>query len=275
MSKKILLTNDDGIKSPGLQILKENLENEGFIVFTCAPENNRSGCSHAISISKEKLLVKKLKENVYTIMDANPVDCVKVFLKGIAKEPIDIVVSGINLGPNLGYDIYYSGTVGAAREANINGIPSIAISYNPWNGKNFIVEEKNLVSIAQVIPEIIKGIFPYLNPTFLLSLNFPYGSIYSIKGVEYRYIGGRFFDEQVVVECNNDGMLEARYIGEPPLSYDNIPDWSDTAAEKNYILSITAIPLSNHPNIINNTHKIGENITKIIENIIYQKLGKL
>ena len=122
---KILLTNDDGIQSLGLTALEETLKRDHEI-WVVAPDTERSGTSHGITL-KNAVKMRKAGERRFSL-DGTPADCVLYsFLGAIPVKP-DIVVSGINLGPNLGTDIIYSGTVAAAREAALKAIPGIAVS---------------------------------------------------------------------------------------------------------------------------------------------------
>ena len=123
----ILTTNDDGIDSPGLQILNRELARE-HEVWTVAPKHERSGTSHGITM-KAPVCLHQVDERSY-YMDGTPADCVAYSLLGAIPAEPDVVVSGINLGPNVGTDILYSGTAAAAREAALNGIPGIALSIN-------------------------------------------------------------------------------------------------------------------------------------------------
>jgi 5'-nucleotidase len=122
---RILLTNDDGIDSSGLQELRKALEHR-HEVWTFAPNGERSGTSHSISL-KEAVRVRKEGERSFSC-SGSPADCVLFsFLGAIPIRP-DLVISGINKGPNIGTDIIYSGTAAAAREAALRGLPGIAIS---------------------------------------------------------------------------------------------------------------------------------------------------
>jgi 5'-nucleotidase len=122
---RILLTNDDGISSPGLESLYRTFSKQ-HEVSIIAPDSERSGTSQSITL-KDSVRVKKISENRY-ICSGTPGDCVIVaYLGGLIEKP-EIVISGINIGPNLGTDIIYSGTVAAARQAVIFGFPGIAVS---------------------------------------------------------------------------------------------------------------------------------------------------
>jgi 5'-nucleotidase len=129
---KILVTNDDGIDAEGLSVLVDYLkaardsQGKGHEVTVIAPDKERSGVSHAMTL-KHPTKVRMLSDRVYSC-SGTPADCIIVAGLGILKERPDIVVSGINRGPNLGTDIIYSGTCGAARQAALAGIPAIAVS---------------------------------------------------------------------------------------------------------------------------------------------------
>ncbi len=127
---KILLTNDDGIDSPGLQELKKALVEEHEI-WVIAPEGNRSGSSHSITLHAP-IRMKRLSERDYS-SDGSPADCVMMACMGFLRERMNLVISGINLGPNLGTDIVYSGTAAAARQAALMGMPALACSLNAFN----------------------------------------------------------------------------------------------------------------------------------------------
>jgi len=121
----LLLTNDDGIDSPGLTILREELDKR-YRVYVSAPARDRSGISNAIAM-QDPIKIRKLGERVYSC-SGYPADCVLTACLGALPEIPDCVISGINLGPNLGTDIVYSGTAAAARQASIMGKPGIALS---------------------------------------------------------------------------------------------------------------------------------------------------
>lgn len=121
----ILLTNDDGIRSPGLQSVK-NILGTRHDVFVVAPDGERSGTSHRITL-KGPIQLKKIDDGVFSC-SGSPADCVIVGLLSGKIPPPDIVISGINIGPNLGTDLIYSGTAAAARQAVLMGKPALALS---------------------------------------------------------------------------------------------------------------------------------------------------
>ncbi|MFP4363950.1 MAG: 5'/3'-nucleotidase SurE [Spirochaetia bacterium] len=121
----ILLTNDDGVTSPGIYALKDALEPEHSVCII-APDTEQSGTSHKITL-KDPLRVKEVEDRVLSC-GGTPADCVMIAYLGAAPEKPDLVISGINFGPNLGTDIIYSGTAAAARQAALMGYPGIAVS---------------------------------------------------------------------------------------------------------------------------------------------------
>lgn len=121
----ILLTNDDGIEARGLKVLQESLRSLGRVV-TVAPSEERSASGHGLTIH-HPIRITPLREDYYSV-SGTPVDCVIFAFRKILSRLPDLVVSGINHGPNLGDDVHYSGTVAAAREAAFYQIPALAVS---------------------------------------------------------------------------------------------------------------------------------------------------
>ncbi len=132
---RILLSNDDGIFAPGLQVLHDALQPLGHDLIVVAPESEQSAASHAITIS-EPLRVRPYQGNHglsgYAVR-GTPADCVKLALSVLLGKPPDLVISGVNQGPNTGISVIYSGTVAAAAEGTLNRIPSMAISLDAFD----------------------------------------------------------------------------------------------------------------------------------------------
>jgi 5'-nucleotidase len=126
---RLLLTNDDGINSPGLLLFAAALRKAGHRVFVLAPSADRSGVSHSITFLNGPTKIVRIDEDTWSC-DGTPVDCVVIGLMGGLPEcaPFDAIVSGINRGANLGTDLVYSGTAAAARQGALCGIPSLALS---------------------------------------------------------------------------------------------------------------------------------------------------
>lgn len=121
----ILVTNDDGIASPGLRVLAQSLQSLGRVVVV-APDRERSAVSHALTLHSPLRATEKAPD--WWAVDGTPTDCVNLGIHGLLKAKPDLIVSGINLGANLGDDLTYSGTVAAAMEATLMGVPAFAIS---------------------------------------------------------------------------------------------------------------------------------------------------
>lgn len=163
---KILITNDDGLNFVGLTALREVLSKE-HEVYVSAPATEKSGTSSALTIF-DNIFVDIIDD--FTIMvEGFPVDCINIGLHGdIFPVNFDLVVSGINKGVNMGEDIIYSGTVGAARHALVHDIPAIAISTGFLAGKN------NFSYVADFFLDFISGTeFQKLTKPFLLNINYP------------------------------------------------------------------------------------------------------
>lgn len=146
---KILVTNDDGINAPGIKILAAALEQIGDVAVV-APDRERSAIGHALTLHNP-LRAVKLGENIFAV-DGTPTDCVNLGIHSLLPFKPDIVISGINHGANLGDDITYSGTVSAAMEATLMGIPAFAISLMT-NGEdaNFAVAGDFAAKLAGII----------------------------------------------------------------------------------------------------------------------------
>ncbi len=188
--KKILLTNDDGINSKVLRALIKILEKKYEIV-TVVPDRERSAVSQSITLTSP-IRMKKIKKNIYTI-DGTPTDCVYLTVLGAIDFKPDIVISGINMGPNMGEDIFYSGTVAAAREAALAKIKSIAISLDGYNKKYYFDTALKFTDIV-----IDKFIDLKLPEGIFLNMNIPNIPYNMIKGIRITHLGSRrYFDKLI------------------------------------------------------------------------------
>ena len=135
---RILLTNDDGITAPGLAALRTALRRLGDVV-TVAPESEQSAVGHAITLHSPLRVhtASTAADGVAYAVNGTPADCVKIALAELLDDPPDLVASGVNLGPNTGVSVFYSGTVSAAFEGALMGIPSIAVSLNTFEEPDF------------------------------------------------------------------------------------------------------------------------------------------
>jgi 5'-nucleotidase len=149
---RILLTNDDGIYAKGLSALYEELSQEADCLIV-APEIEQSAVGHAITISRPLMVRRAIKNGSflgYAVL-GTPADCVKIGIKELAEKPVDLVVSGINRGANAGINVIYSGTVSAATEALILGIPALAISLDTHKEADFTYAAKFARKMVRLI----------------------------------------------------------------------------------------------------------------------------
>jgi 5'-nucleotidase len=187
---KILLVNDDGIAAPGLAALRSAVQDRGEVTVV-APQQQHSGMSHAITIHRP-LRLRQTEQG--HILNGTPADCVIMALNGLRLKP-DFLLSGINHGANLGSDVLYSGTVAAALEGVLNGIPSIAFS--------LAGPEEYLSDAAEIVRELL-----FQDPGFLLhpdllpqagvlNINIPGLPKAEIKGVRFTRLGVRRYESMV------------------------------------------------------------------------------
>ncbi|NMB27290.1 MAG: 5'/3'-nucleotidase SurE [Tissierellia bacterium] len=207
---KLLLVNDDGIHAEGIRILAEELEKD-YEVIIVAPDDQRSAQSQAITISKP-LVIKEtklegLKSKAYSV-SGTPADCVRVALDKLIDGPVDMVLSGINMGLNVGMDILYSGTVSAAIEANMYKIPSMALSAEWMNGK---VDYHIAAKYGKYILEKSKDDF--IKNNIVLSINTPYLNGENIKGIKVCKIGGVVYDYYLVENNEDNGEITLKLEG--------------------------------------------------------------
>lgn len=176
---KILLTNDDGINAPGLKALYKVFRDAGHEVFAVAPMRQQSGSAHSVTVFSPILTEDVREPDIKGIAVAGtPADCVKLGLGRLCPFKPDIVISGINQGPNAGPDIHYSGTVGAAAEAAHAGIPSIAVS------RLGHAIQDDLGEIASHLESLIKRIdWREIKPGTVINVNYPVESLAECAGV--------------------------------------------------------------------------------------------
>ena len=188
---KLLLANDDGVHAPGIRILYQELKTK-FPTTIIAPLEERSTTGHSLSLDKP-LRLEKLEPNIYGC-SGFPGDCVLMGLHVLKDERPDVVISGINRGANLGQDLYYSGTVAAAREAAFHKVPSIAVSLVI----NSVVEEHLYHTAAQVIGLCLEhGMHQNIPALTLININVPNLELSKIKGYKLTEIGFRRYSEEI------------------------------------------------------------------------------
>lgn len=257
---RILISNDDGINAPGLQALRKSLAPLGEVTVV-APDRERSGAGHGITAHKP------LRPKKVTFSDGNhgwslngtPADCVKLAIEALLPQKPDIVVSGINLGANLGTDVLYSGTVSAAIEGIINGIPSMAISLASFKSNDF---NPAAAFAAQIVPLLVST--GQDSQDILVNINVPPDKPLGIKvtrlairryvnvfhkrtdprGNDYYWLAGEPEDtvpEDPDVEADVDvEAVKSNYISITPLHYNltnfKAIDYIHSMVAKNYLL---------------------------------------
>ena len=204
-SVKILLTNDDGIEAPGLTALWTALreEHECLVV---APASEKSASSHSISLG-QKLVIEERGPRQFAVY-GTPADCVKFALSEIKDFRPDLLVAGINPGPNTGVSVYYSGTISAAREGLINRIPGMAISIASRTPTSFSFAASFAALLLEGYEE---GIFP---PGILLNVNLPPFPEAEIRGVKIARQASSRFVEEFIKESSNGHRRVYRLAGE-------------------------------------------------------------
>ena len=229
----LLVSNDDGFRSEGIIALADALRPLGS-VYVVAPDRERSAAGHSLTLT-QPLRVEKVGYRVYAV-DGTPTDCVNLAANGILrKKKIDLLVSGINKGANLGDDITYSGTVSAAMEGTLLGIPSIAVSLVSRNHFRF---EAAAAFTLKLVRKVLRQRIP---ADTLLNVNIPNLPMKELRGVRVTRQGKRIYGEAVVEKRDPRGR-KYYWIGGDTLRNQEIPGSDLEAVEQNYI-SITPIHL--------------------------------
>jgi len=193
---RIFVTNDDGIHSAGLTSLAKALRRVGD-VWVVAPDRERTAVAHAVTLHKP-LRIHEVGKQVYAV-NGTPVDCVNLALLNILPKRPHLLVSGINKGVNLGDDVLYSGTVSAAVEGTILGIPSIAVSQQGHDAFHFATAAYYAVRVAKLI--LKRG----LPEETLVNLNVPDRPIESVTGVRVTCLSRRRFENPIIEKVDPHG----------------------------------------------------------------------
>lgn len=228
----ILLSNDDGYLAPGLEALAAALSDVAQLVVV-APERNRSGSSNSLTLDRP--LVLKTAANGFRYVNGTPTDCVHLAVTGLLDPLPDMIVSGINLGANMGDDTIYSGTVAAATEGFLLGIPSLAISLASHEGRHF--ETAGRVA-RQLVERFIAN--PIRQP-MLLNVNVPDVPYDQLAGTEVTRLGKRHKAEPVVrmVSPRNETVY---WVGAAGAAQDAGQGTDFNAVERNMV-SITPLQI--------------------------------
>jgi 5'-nucleotidase len=227
----VLLSNDDGYASPGIRAARDALSAAGAHVVTVAPESEQSASSHALSLHRP-LRLRAVSEGVFAL-DGTPADCVYLALHAgtrvLPRRP-DLVVSGINHGMNLGQDAFYSGTIAAAREAALRGIPALAASAHPSVELGRSAELTARVALALFRSARARGL--------LLNLNIPPAWNGALRVAR---LGSRIYDE--ITDFRVDPrQREYVWLGGPGVRHESDPG-TDTDAYDEAVASVTPLLL--------------------------------
>lgn len=236
----ILLTNDDGVFAPGLAALAQALNRLGEVT-VLAPDRNWSAAGHVKTMHRPlRVWESKLASGEPALAtDGSPADCIALAVLGLVQDPIDLVVSGINPFPNLGQDVTYSGTVTAAMEAIINGLPGIAFSLDAGEEK---VQELAFESAAAHALQLTRQIMSKGLPNgIFLNVNIPYRPVGQLRGVRITHQGQRVYRDALVVREDPRGRTYYWIGGDSPTGVRD-PDTDFRALAEDYI-SITPLQL--------------------------------
>ncbi len=241
---RVLITNDDGIRAPGLLALRKQLSGiDGLEIYVVAPDSNRSATARSIT-TRSPLWVEEVPfddgSSGYAT-DGTPVDCVRFAELGLIGERPELIVSGINHGSNLGDDITYSGTVAAALEGIVLGIPAIALSQQSGaSGADYYAKRAfDFTSSAAFSAELVRRVAEEPLPAdTLLNVNFPTGEP---SGVEVTHLGKRLYNDEMklVDEDPETGRVRYQIYGFEP-SFEDVPG-SDLSAIARERISVTPV----------------------------------
>ncbi len=236
-----MLTNDDGIEAKGLRALETSLAGLGDIVVV-APATEQSASSHSLTIGNQ-IPAEKLDDRHYRVF-GTPTDCVLLAVQGFLDRKPDFLISGINHGPNMGEDITYSGTVSAAIEGMILGIPSIAISSLQRSLNN----ADEISRLARVVVETVMR--EGLPKGCLLNVNIPDPKISPIRSVRITKLGSRAYENLLKREAGKGSMEYYTIGGDDPIWQKDAG--TDIAAVRSGFVSVTPLhlDLTDHKSVV-------------------------
>ena len=236
----ILVTNDDGYLAPGITVLADALSELGRITIV-APDRNYSGASNSLTLMKP-LRVDQIESNLFRV-DGTPTDCVHLALTGLLESRPDIVVSGINNGPNLGDDVLYSGTVAAAMEGRYLGLPSVAVSLDGAPCDHY-------ETAADVVSRVVSRLMETpLADDILLNINVPDVETRDLQGIQSTRLGFRHQAEPMARQLDPYGR-PIYWVGPPGAANDGGAGTDFFAIEQGYA-SVTPmqVDLTRHSGI--------------------------
>ncbi len=237
---RILITNDDGIEAPGLDVLQKIASGLSDDVWVVAPETDQSGAAHSLTLH-EPLRLRKISERVFAVK-GTPTDCVIMAVRHVLKgEEPALVLSGVNRGSNLADDVTYSGTIAGAIEGTMLGIPSIAMSLAVnWEEPNKIHWETPIEYGADLVLKLIKAGWPR---DVLINVNFPDREPSKVQGIQVAEQGRRDQDYLRVEDRMDTRGNPYYWLGFKPRSFDSSKG-TDIWAIKSGAISVTPLYLN-------------------------------
>lgn len=230
---QILISNDDGYLAPGIQVLAQALEEIANITVV-APDRNRSASSHSLTLTRPLRVTDH--SNGFLSVDGTPSDCVHLAITGLMKDiKLDMVISGINDGANMGDDVLYSGTVAAATEGRFLGFPAIAVSMGSFNPKHF---KSAGIAVVKLVESLKNK--PLKNDT-ILNVNVPDLPWDEIKGFKATRLGNRHKSEDVIVNQDPRGV-DIYWVG-PPGPEQDAGEGTDFHALRSGYISVTPLQI--------------------------------
>ena len=232
---RALISNDDGVHSPGLKALEAAARAAGLETFIVAPDREQSASSHALTMDRP-LRLRAVGERTWAV-DGTPTDCVNLALCSILKAtPPDLVLSGINAGPNLGDDVTYSGTVACAFEGTLLGVPSLAFSLDTWQEPGRAEPD---FAVAEEAARAVIGLALESPPSgdTLWNVNIPPGAV---RGYRVTRMGRRRYGENIVEKIDPRGRP---YFWIGGVHVDTHADGTDLTAVADGFVSITPLHL--------------------------------
>ena len=227
---RILLSNDDGYRAPGIECLAEHLSKVASVEVV-APDRDRSGASNSLTLDSP--LRATTAENGFVFVDGTPTDCVHLALTGLLTTEPDIVISGINAGANLGDDVLYSGTVAAAMEGRFLGLPAMAVSLIGSPRRHY-------VTAVRAVELLLNGLCEHPIPAnTILNINVPDVDWSDINGLKVTRLGNRHKAEPVIKGSDPRGR-QIYWVG-PPGSEQDAGSGTDFHAVNSGFVSVTPL----------------------------------
>jgi 5'-nucleotidase len=227
---RILVSNDDGYQSPGLRVLAQALKRFGEVIVV-APDRDRSGASNSLTLTVP--IRAEESENGFIRVEGTPTDCVHLAITGLLDREPDLVVAGINHGPNLGDDVIYSGTVAAATEGRFLGLPAMAISIDAYDPKHLDTAAK---VASRLVGKLGEGSF---GPNVILNVNVPDIRFEALRGLAATRLGHRHKAEPVTTSTDPRGR-KVYWVGPAGPEQDAGPG-TDFHALRNGYVSVTPL----------------------------------